>query len=1074
MKTFSTNLTLALGLLLFSLYIFGAELSNPRFKLLSTQNGLSQKTVQAIYQDSIGFLWFGTQEGLNLYDGRGITVFRNNLTDKTSISNDVIRSICEDLHGNIWVGTSGGLNKFIRQNKKFERIKFDQNDHINSQRVNVVYLDSKGALWIGTDGYGVYKGIANENDNETVLKNKSFNFQRIDALKQFETDDIRAIYEDSRNRIWVGTDGNGVAVIDQASSSFTLFKNDEENTSSLSHNNVRTIVEDHRGKIWIGTRGGGANKFDELNKTFERYIPKVDDSKSIASNRVYQIFEDDDQRLWFATDGGISVYNEVQDSFTNIQNIPSMHSSLSHNRVLSILQDKSGLMWYGTLSGVNQWNPLTAEFVNYRYNPEQTNGLSFNHVHGLSEGLDENIYIATFGGGLNIYDKNTDQFKNVPDSVISDKHLITLTHDKKGNLWVGTLSKGVEVFDQSFNKIASYSKNTSVPASLSDNGVTGILEASDGEIWVSTYRAGLNRLDNDSKTFKHYRLSENGDGLVSENIYTVIEDDEGYIWVATEGGGISRLDKHNDSIRTFINNPKDLKSLSGNSVLSLYQDSKGRFWIGTQGNGLNRWEPSDRRKGHSNFIHYNTENGLNSSTINGVIEDDDGFIWISTVKGVSRLNPDTNKIIHFNLADEIHENELNPGATLKAQDGRLYFGGLDGVSAFYPNKIKQNGYVPPVVLTRVMSENKSLYFDDPINEIVDINFDHNDNLIAFEFAALEYSMPHKNRYQYKLEGFDDDWIQNGTFNRAIYTNLPSGSYVLKVKGSNNDVIWSDESVNLGVNISPAPWVSWWAYTFYGIAFCIALISMIRSQARRLANEEVFKEQVSKKVAEKNSLYTKNTDFLKAQLEQFKHRSNVDLDTGLPNQKYLCDLVAATMHCISRFQQEGVEPPVRLCVSIIRLPELIHNNADTIYLQTIKNFSRLFGTQNDFHIVVRWNKRDIGLLTYFEDPVECHRKMQQYQKELSQAFEIASEQSDNLQLNSSYALVPFTGVNQSFIDGEKLMMLIEHILHLVECESEIDIVGCVKLNQILNTTNFRQILAAERLVDLSEVFGLATE
>lgn len=1037
------------------------EITNPRFDLLSTQHGISQKTVQAIFQDSHGFLWFGTQEGLNKYDGQKITIYRNRPSDISSISNDVIRDIKEDRNGDIWVATSGGLNRYISEKNTFERVELQDRNNKNIQRLNSLFVDSQGALWVGSDGNGIFKGI---------IEKSKVTFEQPKALSSIESDDIRIIFEDSRARLWIGTDGSGVVVLNKSDNSLSKFQNEPSSPKSLSHNRIRSITEDYKGRIWIGTRGGGANKFEELTKSFERYSSSNQDSNSLSHNRVYQIFEDSRQKLWFATDGGLSIYKENTNSFIRIQNIPSMHSSLSHNRVSSIFQDKSGLLWFGTLSGVNKWNPFSATFVNYRHLPELESGLSFNHIHGLAENSRGNILIATFGGGLNVYDPKTNYFgvMNTENSDILDNYIITIKVDSKNNIWVGTLSQGVQVLNAELDKVGEYRNEKDRQNSLSDNGVTSILEDREGEFWISTYRKGLNRLNSDSNEFKHYRLDKNKSGLVSENIYQVVEDDEGYIWLATDGGGISRLNKNTDEIISFTHNENDPKSISGNAAWSIYQDSKGRFWIGTQGNGLNRWEPEDRRLGVNNFIHYNLENGLNSSTVNGVVEDENGFIWISTVKGVSRLNPDTNVLIHFDLADEIHQNELNQGAILRSKDGRLYFGGLDGISAFYPQQVKLNSYIPPVVLTQVLSENRPLLFDEPIHQLKEVTFDHNDYLVSFDFASLDYSIPKKNQYQYKLEGFDNEWIKGGTLNRATFTNLPSGSYVLKVKGSNNDGVWSDESINLKVNVQPAPWLSWWAYSLYGIVFCIIIILMIRSQAKRLANQEMFQAQVSDKVFEKTELYLKNNNFLKEQLESIKNIANVDIATGLPNQKYFSDLVAANVGWVKRVQLDSKDTRWRMVIGFIRIEPTKFNPAFNQDFERIaKNFVQEI-TISDQMQVVRWGSNEIGLLSHFN----CEESLfdvLEWKKLLQQAME--NLDLGELNISIAYSISPLGGIKDHFLDGDDLMMLTEHLLHLVEIDQGYNIVGVEKLNQPLNNVIFKQILEVNKLSELSQVFNL---
>ncbi|TQV72369.1 hypothetical protein FLL45_19340 [Aliikangiella marina] len=1071
MKTFyfKARLKLLFFLTFFTLFsqTQAKNLSSLGFKHISTEHGLSQKTVQSIYQDKHGFLWIGTQEGLNRYDGKNIEVFRYLSSDSTSISNDVIRDIVQDKAGNLWIATNGGLNRFIGRSQTFDRLSIqDKNQAV--ERLNTLFSDSSGNLWIGSDGNGLF--FLNSTNPTTIKK-----FTRV---PQLENADVRAIFEDSRGRLWVGTDSQGLFLIEEGADNFLHFQASQSSENNLSHNSIRAILEDHKGHLWIGTRGGGLNRYNELSSSFEHYKSSPRDSKSLGHNRVYKILEDDLQRLWIATDSGVSVFDSARKEFQRIRHYSSQNSSLSHNRVLSIFQDKGKLIWIGTSSGLNQWNPHSASFIHYRKISEISESLSHNHIHGFAENKLGTVYVATFGGGLNYLKEGESQFNKLSVSgkntdEIIDEYLTTLMVDNNNQLWIGSVSRGAFVYSEDHKQLNNFKKENGNPQSLSDNGVTDILQDRDGEIWISTYRAGLNRKNKQGDGFKHYRKSEQPNGLVNENILQMMEDDDGYIWIATYGGGLFKLDKNSNTFTNYANDPDDQKSLSGNNVTVIFQDKMGRFWVGTQGHGLNRWEPEARRRGINQFKHYTTESGLNSSTVNGVTEDQFGYIWVSTNRGVSRLNPETNQFKHYNLADEIHYNELNLGAMLKSSSNRIFLGGLNGISTFLPDKISENLVVPNVVLTSIESENRILEFDKALTDISQVTFDHNDYLISFEFASLDYARPSKNNYQYKLDGFDPEWVNNGTLNRATYTNLPSGSYLLRVRGSNNNGVWSEDEINLTVNILPAPWLSWWAFTFYAAGFCLLLIFLIRLQARRLASQEVFQTLVSEKVSEKTELYNKNTDFLSAKLEQLKLKTNIDLETGLSNQKYLSELIFNLLQWINLNDLSQIRH--QFCVLLVRLPELNDNEStkNEIYSKTIKQVAHHIQEKNDPNtIIVRWGMRDMGILTLVtEGPDELHRSLTVLSDEIKTMFEIESEQSEKLSIKMSFALAPILGVNQHFFDGDRVLMMIEHLLHLQEANSSSKIIGIEKLNQIMSETLFTQLLESEEMTDFEKVFDI---
>ena len=1043
------------------------DLNNIEFQHISTEHGLSQKTVLAIHQDNNGFLWLGTQEGLNRYDGRKLKIFRHSNNDKSSISHDFIRDIVEDKLGNLWVATRGGISRYIQKDESFESIILNEN-----LTPNTIFVDDLGEIWVGTDGGGLY--------NIDLLEGK-YQAKPFNAISELENSDVRAILQDSRDRLWVGTDRNGLFLVNQNTKQHFLHNSEHE--KSISHNRIKAIMEDHKGQIWVGTKGGGLNRFNELSKAFEHFKHDKNNYASLGNDRVNKIFEDNNQRLWIATDNGLSIYQPEKNNFIRIQHNPSHSSSLNNDRVLTIFQDNSELVWFGTQSGLNQWNPITAEFVHYRQSDDSSRGLTHNHVHGFAENDQGIIYIATYGGGLNYFDPITNKFdsisKKLPnENATSDLYLTTLMVDKKNQLWVGTLSHGVDVFSEERIKLTSFKKDKNNLKSLSANGITDILQDSDGEIWISTYRAGLNRQLKDGTGFHHYQISDKKDALTNEYIFQVIQDDEGYIWITTDGGGIFRLDKNTNIFKNFTHEKNNLQSLSGTITTTIFQDSKGRFWIGTQGSGLNRWEPEHRRRGINLFQHYSVENGLNSSTINGVLEDETGNIWISTNRGVSRLNPDTDKIKHYNLADEVHGNELNHAAVLRSKKGRLYFGGLEGISAFYPADIKQNNHLPNVVLTKIQSEGRELNIKVPLSELNTISFDHKDYLITFEFAGLDFSQPSKNQYQYKLEGLDSDWVNIGNLNRATFTNLPAGTYTLKVKGSNNDSVWSDESVNLKVTVQPAPWASWWAYSLYIATFSLLLLLIIRSQAKRLANQEMFKNQVSEQVDEKTALYVKNNEFLNEQMEQLKFYANVDLDTGLPNQKYLCDLVKANIQWVNQFEGNSNENTPKLCVGLLRLPAMgnfIAADADGIVNKIAKLFSeRVSKLEADFKVLVRWGERELGVVYYSNNEAESERFIGILSTQFSDVLnEILKLDAAKYPVKIGYTLFPFSGTTQPEIDSVNLLMLTEHLLHLVINSPDKNVVGITGANQRINSAKFRQIMSANQLKELGDLLVFAS-
>ncbi len=1035
--------------------LFAASLENTRFVHISTQHGLSQKTVQAIYQDSVGFMWFGTQEGLNRFDGKELRVYRYSANNSASIAHDVIRSIKEDSKGTLWVATSGGLSQYIPSTDNFKTFSITDNN-VEVLRFNTLFLDSQGILWIGSDGNGLFQIT---NDGERAVVNK---FTKIEALISA---DIRAITEDSRGRIWIGTNEQGVFLY--TPNSIQHFVADGE-AGSLSHNSIRGLLEDSKGRIWVATRGGGLNKFDQLNRQFVIYQHDAKRDRSLTHNRVYKIYEDSKERLWIATDGGLNLYNNSSNDFTRIQHKSSQQAALNHNRVLSIFEDNGGLLWVGTLAGINIWNPNLAIFTHYRNIPEDQFSLVNNTVYALAQRTDNEIAIGTFGSGVNLLNLDSDQIRPLNSSSNnsdSARRIVSLMVDNKNNLWAGSLSKGVEVFSPDLQLIASYKHDEQDIDSLSADGITDMLQDSDGQIWIATYRAGLNLLDSQTQKFKRFNLSINGQGLVSDNIFSIAEDDEGYLWLATDGGGVSRLDKHTGTIKTFLNDPNDDHSLSGNIASSIYHDSKGRIWIGTFGYGLNLWLPADRRKNLNRFKRYSIESGLLSSTINGIVEDEEGFIWISTVRGVSRLDPQTDEISHFNLSDEIHNNELNQGAILRSRSGRLFFGGLNGVSSFFPSQVQKNNHVPNVVLTKVLYENEEVEFDKATYALQKVELTHKDYLVAFEFAALDFANPARNQYQYILDGFDTDWIDAKNRSRATFTNLPAGKYTFKVKGSNNDGVWSDEKINLEVVVHPAPWFSWWAYSIYAALFCIVLILFIRYQAQRFATQDLFQQQVQDKVAEKTELYFKTSETMKDKIQQLKAYALIDEETDLPSQVAFLEKGGLALKWLDKMDQEQENNRYQFVLFIldIQTSEPLDNQASKLVVDVVKSL------ESDFDLIARWSELQIA---GFRLQPKSDAATDTWKNIIEKAATCLEAQSLKFKLSLGYTLPPYEQGSQ-IIEIDSLMMLTEHTMHYARELEGHGYAGIDKVYQPLTTSILKQTLSTRNIASLESFYSVSS-
>lgn len=1020
-------------------HAFANELENTRFQHLSTNQGLSQKTVQTIYQDATGFMWFGTQEGLNRYDGHAMRVFRHNSNDPFSLSHDAIRDIHEDADGQLYVATSGGLNRFNAANERFETLDIKLNGE-SVLRFNTLYRDRSGVLWVGTDGNGLLRMVSSEATPQ---------FEPFAVSEALLNADVRVIFEDSRGRLWIGTDGQGVFRF--ANQTLQAFQTND-GQSGLSHDRIRDIIEDSKGRIWVGTRGGGLNRFDELNKTFIAYRQNQSPDNAIAHDRVYQIIEDDFARLWIATDGGISVFNLSTETFSTIAHKSSQKSALTHNRVLSAFKDQGGLLWFGTLSGLNRWNPKYATFVHYRNISEDQFSLSNNTVYSLAQLSQQKVAVGTFGGGVNILDIATGRVNVLTAPSAKATRIMSMLVDSQQRLWVGSIASGLELFDQSLQLVASFQNDPEKPSSLSADGVTDILEDSNGTIWVATYRAGLNKFNPTLAQFERFNMRENTSGLQSESIFAITEDDDGYIWLATDGGGLSRLDKTSGEIITLSYQADNEHSLSGNIASAIYFDSRGRLWVGTHGNGLNLWMPNDRRQMNNHFTHFSVSEGLNSSTINGIIEDQYGDIWISTVKGVSKLNFQTMTFENFNLADEIHFNELNQGALLATEDGQLFFGGLNGVSAFRPDKLSKNQHIPNVVLTGIYNENESLTYTEPVYQLDAITLTHQDYLIAFEFAALDFSNPSKNQYQYKLEGFDENWISTGQRSRTTFTNLPTGEYVFKVKGSNDDGLWSEESILLTIVVLPAPWATWWAFSIYALIFCVVLIGFIRVQAKRLALNDVFQDQVDSAVTNKTEIIRRHSAMLEESFKKLSEQSMVNVDDGLPNHRFFIEQLDLVVE-LTRGSDQYLERRRSLAIIMVNTGSASINEIEMAMQNALDDNGSILS-------FARWSQNEVVMLVCASDKTLLINQVKTfYEQHL---------QPKNMSLAM---LMPYQTLLNAVEASDLIMLIVEFISGCCQQKQTQKIIIVGDVLQMLDAALVRDLLRQGNIEQLTETFDI---
>ena len=804
-----------------------------RFHNISTDEGLSQSFVYTIVQDQQGFMWFGTQEGLNRFDGFEFTVFVHDPNDPQSISDETIRTMIKDRTGNLWIGTdSGGLSRYDPATQAFTNYLHDPADptSIGDNRVRVIYEDSSGALWIGTDGAGL--------DRFDPASEEFFHYGRDSSVSaSLSGNHVWSILEDSSGILWVATE-RGLNRLDADTRSFTHYKHDPDIATSISDDRLRFLFEDKNNALWIGTETGGLNRFDRESESFEHFVHSPDNPSSISANRINTIFQDGAGVLWIGTEKGLNAWNPTTRGFKRYFNDPGDRYSLSHDNVTSIYQDRGGMLWFGTYSGLSQWNQTSRAMLHYRNDPNNSASLSENTVTSFAEDRDGNILIGTFGGGLNILDRSTDQFVQLrhaadDDTSLSSDQVMAVHVDSDGVIWAGTRGAGLNRYDADTDAFTRYRHDPDDTTSISSDSVTYILEDRNKALWIGTFGGGLNYFDRQTNQFKHFRGDPNRPrALSNDRVLILYEDSAGTIWIGTYGGGLNRLDPATGTFTHYRSDPGRADGLSGDEIYLIQEDIRGDLWIGVKGSGLNRWRKSDREVGQASFQRFTRLDGLPSSTTYGGVWDQTGYLWLSTARGLSRLDIESLEFRNYDTSHGLQGDEFNLSASYRASDGQVYFGGLNGFNAFRPELLARNLRAPQVAVTKLRSLNKPVDFSEAYAGGERVKFTHDQNVIGFEFMASDYAAPNKNRFMYQLEGLDQDWVEAGTQRQVTYTNLPAGDYTFRVRASNIDGVWSEQEAVLGFYVIPAPWKTWWAYLVYVSILAAALIVTFRTYAQR--------------------------------------------------------------------------------------------------------------------------------------------------------------------------------------------------------------------------------------------------
>lgn len=851
-----------------------AQKPDLKFRHLTGEQGLSQTHVISVTQDHKGFIWISTQNGLNKYDGYKFTVYRHDAKDSTSLNSSDVRYAFEDSRQNLWIGTNYGLNRYDRENDRFIRVKIPSHPRISSYTyVNTIYEDREGNLWVGTD-FGAY--FLNSDGTITV-----FDHNPNDSTS-LSSNGVTDFCEDNNGNLWVAT-RNQLNKFDRKTNSFSRFGAHGDKTRSLTHSDINSMSLIRSGQLLIGTAGGGLNILDPNTEKLTSYRHDPNNFQSVGSDVIYKTLEDRKGNIWVGTEnGGLHLFDLKTGNFFRYTRDISNPYSLLSNSVPSVYEDSSGMLWVGTHNGgVSFCNPSNTKFKQYVQQVNETS-LSHNNVRTFSEDRNGNMWIGTDGGGLNFWDRKTDTFTHYlhdvknPRSVSSD--IILSLQDEQENLWIGTYLAGVNKLNKKTGEFTHFKMNADDPTALSSNTIWDIESDHDGNLWFGTREAGVCVLPQGSDKFIQYRHNPDDLTSLSNNwILSVFVDQKNRVWIGTYGG-LNRFDPATKTFIQYHHDPTDTRTLTHDQINTIFSDSRGNIWVATP-LGLNLLNESD-----NSFTVYNQKDGLNSDYVYGVEEGDDGFLWLTTLREISRFDPIQKKFKNYSLTAGNQGNEFLQNVSHKTNKGEIIFGGIVGFNIFQPKDIVNNGFVPPVYITDFQIFNKSVPIGPQsaltknINEVSKIKLSSDQTVFSFEFAALNYEGTEKNQYAYKMEGFEKDWNYVGSRRTATYTNLDPGEYTFKVKGSNNDGVWNETGASVSVIISPPFWATWWFKILTGLGAAGALLTIFTTRVNSIERQRIELEKLVHERTEKLERLTQDERKAREDAEQANRAKSTFLAT----------------------------------------------------------------------------------------------------------------------------------------------------------------------------------------------------
>ena len=870
---------------------------NIKLKKLSVEDGLSNSYVNCLLQDKVGFIWFGTDDGLNRYDGYEIKVYRNIPEDSSSLSNNIIWSLFEDHSGYLWIGTKGGkLNRYDSFLDRFEHCDIDSNA-TGELTITYIFEDSNNFIWIGTYRNGLYRFDQSQNKFDH-WKNNS------DSKKVLSGNFVISIIEDNYKNIWIGTyDGLDKYNPDSPQNLFTQFYNYSENSDNLTNNPIWYLSRSSffNNSIWIGSLNG-LIKFAPLTEKFSQ-ITLPESSILQFGKSVSSVVEEDranENILWVGTYGGLVRYylttGEKQRFIKDKKNL----SGLLSNQVNELIIDNSGVVWIATDNGINIYSPKLSKF-NFQSSqisfPGESSDLLNKNIRAVTQTNDQTLWFGTERGLVGLKNINgSSSLIDIPE--LKNLNVWSLFNGNSNNIWIGTYGQGLKELNIRTNKLKSWNVQNPAFNALAFDYVMTILQDTSRMLWIGFWGGGLARLNPLNSEIEFWRNEINNPASLSYNdVWALHQDLKGRVWIGTNGGGLDLF--NNDASNSFYHwraDKKNKSSLSSNNIYTICESINGNLttgetllWVGTA-NGLNKlvikndFEPQNYSGLNIEIKYYTVDDGLPDNSIESILEDENGNLWIGTSSGISFFNVDKETFINFSSADGLNGSPSNSSSAFKTKDSLMLFGCTKGLNYFNPYKIAQSSYSPPVIITdfKIFNQPGDVNNSSPLRTSVfntkEITLSYFQNDYSFQFTSLDYNAPETNKYAYMMEGFDKNWIYSGTRRFVTYTNLDPGEYVFQVKATNSDGLWSKNIAKIFIVINPPFWQTWWAYTIYVIAFIGGLyfIREVENKRRQQKEEERLRREREAALLREAELKAKNIE-QENEIEKQKMRNRIAQD-----------------------------------------------------------------------------------------------------------------------------------------------------------------------------------------------------